>query len=130
MASLPEPGVRSCRTGVTAQAAQHSSSCPARPVLVYVGSRMQALFAVLVSSEGSCAVGGRWRLHTAAQPALKLCPQTAVLVQVLFGPAFFRRHGLQAVQEAFLDFEGGFEVRVEPEGCQGCWGADLYKGSL
>lgn len=34
----------------------------------------------------------------------------AVLRQVLFGAPFFKRHGLQAVQQAFLDFEGNFEV--------------------
>jgi hypothetical protein len=31
-------------------------------------------------------------------------------LQVLFGPAFFKRHGLAAVQAAFLEFEGNFEV--------------------
>jgi hypothetical protein len=30
--------------------------------------------------------------------------------QVLLGGAFYERHGLSAVQEAFLDFEGSFEV--------------------
>jgi hypothetical protein len=55
-------------------------------------------------------------LHQQQAPAAHVTQSCAVpccaanVPQVLFGPAFFKRHGLQAVQEAFLDFEGQFEV--------------------
>jgi len=38
------------------------------------------------------------------------CVPLLLLHQVLFGRAFFKRHGLQAVLAAFLEFEGQFEV--------------------
>lgn len=48
---------------------------------------------------------------------LRLCATVSLLLlhQVLFGRAFFKRHGLQAVLAAFLEFEGQFEVRC----CEG-----------
>lgn len=39
-------------------------------------------------------------------------------LQVLFGRAFFKRHGLAAVQQAFLEFEGNFEVSSGATGRQ------------
>jgi hypothetical protein len=38
------------------------------------------------------------------------CVLLCDFLQVLFGPAFFKRHGVATVQQAFLEFEGNFEV--------------------
>jgi hypothetical protein len=66
------------------------------------------LLLVSASLEEQAPLSAAARPHL-AQSCAVLC-RAANLPQVLFGPAFFKRHGLQAVQDAFLSFEGEFEV--------------------
>jgi cytochrome P450 len=55
------------------------------------------------------AAGGRMELYAAVQSLL-----FPAAVEALFGPAFLQCHGAPALQAAFFEFEGGFELAASP----------------